>query len=676
MVGAVTYVRKRFSSLLEKTVTLREFAPGEYAEVDYAGSTVEWLTADGEIHDAQVFIGILCYSQRIFAHSTENQRKDNWLRSHCKMFEELSGVPRVIVPDNLKSGVTRTHLYDPDLNPDYTELARHYGIAIVPARVRRPKDKALVEGAVKLVMRLFQWTYRRHTFTSILEINKALRATAAVINQKKHTRFKCSRMERFETDEKAHLKALPLEPWEGSYWKLSVLHSDCTVAIDRNFYSAPYTLRGKTLRVKMTTSRIEIFHDMERVALHPRVALGKVGHRVLDLSHLPANSRAYLEVTPQNLLSQSKFIHPKLHEVIEILFEKDVLGNLRRAQGLIRKAHSVVQLYGHAVASEWIVQAADHMIRFNNIRVKLFDDLIKAEQKKIKPQEDRTIVRKPGNPMLRRVRGGMSVVVPSIHNHSIKNRTDQMSLTQVRHVMSELCLYGMLNQIDEITAKVQAGELSFIEGVDFLSQAEKQHRTRKAMQGRISRSKIRRGASLEDFDLTKGRQVAKTQLKELETLHWCDEGRPLILVGPTGVGKTYLARALGLRACEAGKAVLFMTVTEFLENQALVRSSGTYLRFREKLIRPDLLILDDIGMRKFSSQEAEDLRDVIEQRSYGKSTLFTTQLPIEHWGEVIGDEIILDALFDRLEPPGIVMKMTGESYRKNLKQNKTIETSH
>lgn len=249
-----------------------------------------------------------------------------------------------------------------------------------------------------------------------------------------------------------------------------------------------------------------------------------------------------------------------------------------------------------------------------------------------------------------------------------------MSLTQVRHLMDELCFNGMLNCLEEVLSRSQEGSLTLLEALDQLLQTEKQHRSFKATQSRISRSKVRKGASLEEFDLTKGRHITKAQLKDLESMRWCQEGRPLILIGPTGVGKTYLARALGIRACEHGKHVLFMTITEFLENQSLARTSNTYLRFREKLTRPDLLILDDLGMRKFSSQEAEDLRDIIEQRSYGKSTLFTTQLPLEHWREVIGDEIIFDALIDRLEPPGIILKITGESYRKQLGRNK-VENS-
>jgi DNA replication protein DnaC len=137
----------------------------------------------------------------------------------------------------------------------------------------------------------------------------------------------------------------------------------------------------------------------------------------------------------------------------------------------------------------------------------------------------------------------------------------------------------------------------------------------------------------------------------------------VLLIGQTGVGKTFIAQAAGLHACACGKSVLYMTLTTWLENLALARSSGTYLRYRDKLAKPDLVILDDMGMRKLSATEAQDLCELLEERSINKSTLFTTQLPLDHWSEVIGDPVIADAIRDRLEHSALAIHITGESYR-------------
>jgi len=146
-------------------------------------------------------------------------------------------------------------------------------------------------------------------------------------------------------------------------------------------------------------------------------------------------------------------------------------------------------------------------------------------------------------------------------------------------------------------------------------------------------------------------------------------------ISQTGVGKTFIAQAAGLHACACGKSVLYMTVTTWLENLALARSSGTYLRYRDKLARPDLLILDDFGMRKLSSTEAQDLCEILEERSLGKSTMFTTQLPLAHLAEVIADPVISDAIRDRLEHAALTIDITGESYR-GVKARKLASKKH
>jgi DNA replication protein DnaC len=242
-----------------------------------------------------------------------------------------------------------------------------------------------------------------------------------------------------------------------------------------------------------------------------------------------------------------------------------------------------------------------------------------------------------------------------------------MTLSTVRNRMNDMGLYGMLSILESVLERLQKGEVHALEALDELLECEWQKRRERATKSRVVRSKIRMGASLEEFDLSFGRGLNKAELRSLSKLEWCEQGKPLILIGPTGIGKTYLARAFGLLACEQGKTSLFMTITDFLEHQAIARGCNGYLKFRDRLARPDLLILDDFGMRKFNAQEAEDLRDILEHRSYGKSTMVTTQLPIDHWGEVIGDQIILDALVERLEPSGLVIKFKGPGYREKMK---------
>jgi len=238
-----------------------------------------------------------------------------------------------------------------------------------------------------------------------------------------------------------------------------------------------------------------------------------------------------------------------------------------------------------------------------------------------------------------------------------------MSTAIARNLMAEMKLFGMIDAFDHTLHSATRDQLSHSEFLDALLQAEADYRNGRKIGTRIKAARFTLKPAFEDIDFTASRSLNKAQIKELYSLQWLNQGRPVLLIGPTGVGKTFLAQAIGLHACASGKSVSYLTLTTWLENLTLARSSGTYLKYRDRLAKPDLVILDDFGMRKLTAIEAQDLCEMLEERSVNKSTLFTTQLPLDHWMEVIADPVIADAIRDRLEHAALTLSITGESYR-------------
>ncbi len=396
---------RRFPELRQATVTARDFTPGERVEVDYAGDPIEWVDVrTGEIRNAWVFVAGLGFSQLLFAWAADDMKSRSWLDCHQRMYAFYGGVPHVTVPDCLKQGVLKCHLYDPDLNPSYAALAAHYTTAIVPARPGHPKDKAVVEGLIQILMRYARFRYRRRRFTSIVEINTALADCIKRINDRRHTRFGVARRERFEQLERAALKALPAADFDDAEWKDAKLHPDCYVCVEATYYSAPHIHRGKKLRIRLTQNQVEIFLNGERLAIHPRDR-SRSGKRIRIDSHFPDNSVAYYEATPQQLLSQSRFVHPDLNQLVVELFNADVYGNIRRVQGLIRSASKEIHRDGCDVAVPRIVAAIAEMRRLGKVRVPYFCDLLaRLKTQNLAPDRERDIERRPGNPLLRYAR--------------------------------------------------------------------------------------------------------------------------------------------------------------------------------------------------------------------------------------------------------------------------------
>lgn len=234
-----------------------------------------------------------------------------------------------------------------------------------------------------------------------------------------------------------------------------------------------------------------------------------------------------------------------------------------------------------------------------------------------------------------------------------------MSAVLSRNLMAQLKLLGMAATFDRALKDATEQQWSGTELFNVLLQAESDYRCERKVKGLIKAAKFPLKSRLEDYDLTAKRSLTKTDIKDLASLEWLRQGRPVLLVGQTGVGKS----SIGMHACLAGHSALFWSVTQWLEELALARSSGTYLQWREKLTRPSVLVLDNFGSRKLTSMEAQDLCEILDARTGDKSTVFTTQLPLPHWSEVLGDPVISDAIRDRLDHAAMKFEIKGESYR-------------
>lgn len=288
---------------------------GEKLFVDYAGLTVPVTDrATGEIKEAQIFVATLGASSYTYAEATWSQTLPDWIASHARAFEHFGGVPELVIPDNLKTGVTAACYYEPDLNPTYHELARHYGTAIIPTRVRKPRDKAKVENGVQQVERWVLAPIRNRTFFSLAELNATIRALLRALNGRPGQGLPASRWELFDTLEKPALRPLPAQPYELAIWKKTRVHMDYHVQVEYHFYSVPYEWVRQEVDVRLTGSALEIFSRGERVASHPR-SYKQYGYSTLT-EHMPDGHRAYADRDTERLIRRGSAIGPATGELL------------------------------------------------------------------------------------------------------------------------------------------------------------------------------------------------------------------------------------------------------------------------------------------------------------------------------------------------------------------------
>jgi len=291
---------------------------GEKMFVDYAGATLEVIDPDtGEVHAAQVFVATLGASSYTYAEASWTQTLSDWIGSHTRAFAYFQGVPAQVVPDNLKSGVTRACLYDPEINRTYADMAAHYGTAIVPARPRKPRDKAKVEVGVQVVERWILARLRNRRFFSLAELNQAVRALLEDLNGRVTRHLGASRRRLFEEIDLPALKSLPAEAYEYAEWKRRRAGLDYHVEVDKHYYSVPHTLARQQLWVRITARTVEVFHNGKRVAAHMRGSGNRRHTTVAD--HMPSSHRRYAQWTPARIRRDAATAGPNTEALVDVI---------------------------------------------------------------------------------------------------------------------------------------------------------------------------------------------------------------------------------------------------------------------------------------------------------------------------------------------------------------------
>lgn len=283
---------------------------GEKCFVDYCGQTVPIIDpGTGEIRDAQVFVGVLGASNYTYAEATFTQSLSDWLESHARMFTFFGGCPALIIPDNLRSGVSQACRYDPDLNASYQQLAEHYQVAVVPARPYKPKDKAKAEVGVQIVERWILARLRRHSFFSLAELNQCIRTLLDELNQKPFKQLSGNRLEAFKQLDKPALKPLPAQPYRYVEIKSVKVNIDYHVQHKQHHYSVPHQYVGETLELHASDTLITLYFHQYQVAAHPRAQRPGT---TTEASHMPKRHQKQQQWTPGRLKHWARDIGPEV----------------------------------------------------------------------------------------------------------------------------------------------------------------------------------------------------------------------------------------------------------------------------------------------------------------------------------------------------------------------------
>lgn len=354
-----------------KKISMRQIhKAGEKGFIDYAGTTVPIIVdgKTGEIKEAQIFVMSLGASHYTYIEATWSQQSKDFLSSHINALEFFGGVPEIWVPDNLKSGVTLASKYEPEINKSYRELSKHYGAVIIPARVRKPKDKSIVENAVLHVSRKILARIRDLKFFSLEELNDKLWELLEEYNNDNFQREDYSRKSLFDEIEKNELQPLPKQRFEIASWKKAKANIDYHVELEGCYYSIPYKYRGDELTIRHTDSTVEILHSHRRIAVHNKLFKKRSVSTVKE--HMPSWHKDYAEWSPSRILNWAGTIGCCCQEIC-----KKIMDSHKHPEQGFRSCMGVISL-GKRFSKERLENACKRALKIGGISFKSIQSIL------------------------------------------------------------------------------------------------------------------------------------------------------------------------------------------------------------------------------------------------------------------------------------------------------------
>ena len=297
------------------------YKAGERVIVDWAGLTMSYFDEAGESHPAYVFVAVLPASGFLYVEPFRDMTEHSWIDAHVHTFDYFGGAPKIAVPDNPKVAITKADYHDPVANRTYAEMAKHYGIAIIPARVKKPKDKAPAEKGVQIAEYRIIAKLRNRQFHGFDELWVAVREELEIVNQAPFKQLPGSRMSVFRETELPTLRTLPPTRYEFAEWKQVKAGMDYHVQYDEHFYSVPYRYAGKQLAVRATSNAIEILFEHERITSHIRRYSSRDRYATLS-EHMPSNHRAVADWSPERFESWAGKFGPNTQDYIRFLMQR------------------------------------------------------------------------------------------------------------------------------------------------------------------------------------------------------------------------------------------------------------------------------------------------------------------------------------------------------------------